>query len=171
MALIVRALLISIAAWQAVSSSTSVTANALTGRTLAPAPKFSLPSLDDANRVLSLSSFGGKPLVVNFWALWCVPCRTKIPLLENAFKSERGKEAFVGVDSNDTPSAARKFLALVHVTCPVVSGPNGTIAVKYGLYGLPTTIFISRTGTVLGRHIGQINARTLRAAPREAFGE
>lgn len=109
--------------------------------------------------------------MVNFWASWCVPCRIEMPLLERTFRSERGKVAFVGIDSNDTPSAARKFLALVHVTYPVISDPNGRVSVKYGLIGFPTTIFISSTGKVLGRHIGQINSSTLRAALREAFGD
>lgn len=79
--------------------------------------------------------------------------------------------AFVGIDTNDKPSAAHKFLALVHVTYPVISDPNGSVSIKYGLFGLPTTIFISSSGKVLGRHIGQIDSSTLRAALREAFGD
>lgn len=79
--------------------------------------------------------------------------------------------ASVGIVTNDSSSAARKFLTLIHVTYPVVSDPNGSLAIECGLVGLPTTIFISPTGRVLGRHIGQFHAPTLRAALQEAFGK
>jgi thiol:disulfide interchange protein len=58
----------------------------------------------------------------------------------------------------------------VHVTYPVASDPTGSVAATYGLFGLPTTIFISSTGKVIGRHIGQFTADTLSAALHEAFG-
>jgi len=92
-----------------------------------------------------------------------------MPLLESAFRSERGKVAFLGIDANDSSSAARAFLAQVHVTYPAVSDPSNGVAIRYGLFGLPTTVFISPTGKILGRHIGELHAATLRAALQEAF--
>jgi peroxiredoxin len=93
-----------------------------------------------------------------------------MPLLEAAFRAEHGKVAFLGVDSNDTDSAAKAFLAQVHVTYPAVSDPTASLATTYGLFGLPTTVFISPTGKVVGRHIGELQAATLRSALHEAFG-
>jgi cytochrome c biogenesis protein CcmG/thiol:disulfide interchange protein DsbE len=168
--MVLLAVLVAVAVWQAASKSPSADSTALVGRTGQPAPTFSLPSLSDPSRQLSLATFRGRALVINFWASWCVPCRTEMPLLEAAFRSEQGKVAFLGIDANDTSSAARAFLAQVHVTYPVVSDASGTVATKYGLYGLPTTVFISPTGKVVGRHIGELHADTLRAALREAFG-
>lgn len=164
------AVLVSVAVWQAVSTSPTANSTALVGRTDQPAPTFALPSLSDPSRTLSLASFRGRPLVVNFWASWCVPCRSEMPLLESAFRSERGKVAFLGIDANDTSSAARAFLAQVHVTYTAVTDSDGAVATKYGLYGLPTTVFISSTGKIVGRHIGELHAGTLRTALREAFG-
>jgi cytochrome c biogenesis protein CcmG/thiol:disulfide interchange protein DsbE len=90
-------------------------------------------------------------------------------LLEATFRAEHGKVAFLGIDANDTSNAARAFLARVHVTYPAVSDPSGSIAVEYGLYGLPTTVFVSSSGKLVGRHIGELNTDTLRAALQEAF--
>jgi len=160
---------VSVAIWQAASRSTSEESAALIGPSGRSAPEFSLPSLHDPGHNISLSSFRGKPLVVNFWASWCIPCRTEMPLLETAFTSEHKKVNFVGIDANDTSSAAHAFLAEVHVIYPAVSDSNGAVAMKYGLYGLPTTVFVSPTGKIIGRHVGQLHADTLRAALSEAF--
>jgi len=92
-----------------------------------------------------------------------------MPLLEQAFRAEKGKVRFLGIDSNDTSSAARAFLQQVHVTYPAVSDFNEDVAAQYDLFGLPTTVFISPSGTIVGRHIGQLNAVTLREALQDAF--
>jgi cytochrome c biogenesis protein CcmG/thiol:disulfide interchange protein DsbE len=165
------AVLVAFAIHQGVSSPPNAGSNVLTGRSGAPAINFSLPSVTTSHGVLSLSTFRGRPLVINFWASWCVPCRTEMPLLEKAYRAEGGKVAFIGIDTNDTPAAARAFLGKVHVTYPTASDTKGSLAAKYGLFGLPTTIFISSTGKVLGRHIGQFYAKTLSAALSQAFGK
>ncbi|MBF6558301.1 MAG: TlpA family protein disulfide reductase [Acidimicrobiales bacterium] len=120
-------------------------------------------------KTISLAALRGKPLVVNFWASWCIPCRTEMPLLEQAFRSEHGRVRFLGIDANDTSSAARTFLNQVHVTYPAVSDADGSVALQYKLFGLPTTVFISSSGKTMGRHIGELQAGTLRAALKEAF--
>ncbi len=165
------AVLVSVAIWQAVSTSPTADSSTLTGPVGGSAPGFSLPSLSAPGTVLSPATFRGRPLVINFWASWCVPCRTEMPLLERAFRSERGKVAFLGIDSNDATGDARAFLAQVHVTYPAVSDPSATVATTYGLFGLPTTVFISPSGKMVGRHIGELHADTLRAALRQAFGD
>lgn len=161
--------LVSVAIWEALSSSPAADSTVLVGRTGRPAPAFSLPSLSEPSRTFSLRTFRGKALLVNFWASWCVPCRTEMPLLEKAYRAEGGKVAFLGIDINDTSSAAQAFLAQVHVTYPVVSAGSSAVAAEYGLYGLPTTVFISPTGDIVGRHIGELHADTLGTALEEAF--
>jgi cytochrome c biogenesis protein CcmG/thiol:disulfide interchange protein DsbE len=154
--------------WQGLSARGSSN-DVLTGGTGRPAPAFSLPVLTDPAARLSLSSFHGKDLVVNFWASWCVPCRTEMPLLESAYRKVRSKVAFLGIATNDTPAAARTFLSEVHVTYSAVSDQNAAVATAYGVYGLPTTVFISPSGKVLGRHVGQLHSTTLDEALKEAF--
>jgi len=161
--------LVSVAIWQAASQPVGSAANPLVGRTGKPAPSFSLASLSQGDRDLSLSSFRGRPLVINFWASWCIPCRTEMPLLEQAYRSEGGKVQFLGVDSNDTSDAARSFVKQVGVTYPVVFDGAGGTATHYGLFGLPTTIFISSSGKIMGRFIGQLRASSLQSALKEAF--
>src|SRR5579862_4297946 len=96
----------------------------LTGRTGRPAVPVSLPELGHPGRTLSLADFRGKPLVVNFWASWCYPCQTEMPVLEAAYRSGHGAVQFLGVDADDTRSSARAFLAKVHVTYPLVFMPD-----------------------------------------------
>jgi hypothetical protein len=92
-----------------------------------------------------------------------------MPLLEKASRGWRGRIAFLGIDTNDTKAAALAFMAQVHVTYPSAFDPNGTLALTYGLYGLPVTVFISANGQVQGRHIGELHADTLQAALSQAF--
>jgi len=167
--LVLLAALVSVAVWQARSSSTMANPNPLVGRTGQPAPAFSLPSLSKPGPTISLAAFRGKPLVVNFWASWCIPCRTEMPLLEQAYQAEQGRVQFLGIDANDTSGAARDFLNQVDVTYPAVSDANGGVAIQYSLFGLPTTVFISPSGKIMGRFIGELHADTLRAALKEAF--
>jgi cytochrome c biogenesis protein CcmG/thiol:disulfide interchange protein DsbE len=143
----------------------------LVDRTDRPAPRFSLPEVLAPGRQLTLADFRGRPLVLNFWASWCYPCQTEMPLLESASRSARGAVQFIGVDTDDTRKAAAAFLARTHVSYVSLFMPRpGPVSTAYQLVGLPITVFISARGRVLGRHIGQLDAATLKAALDLAFG-
>jgi hypothetical protein len=92
-----------------------------------------------------------------------------MPLLEQAYRAHHGNIAFLGVDANDSTGAAMAFLNQVHVSYPAVSDAQGQTALSYGLLGLPTTVFVSARGTIVGRHIGELHAGSLEASLREAF--
>ncbi len=136
----------------------------LVDRTDRPAPAFSLPDLlkpQTGRRAWPASR--GRPLVINFWASWCFPCQTEMPLLESAYRSDHGAVRFLGIDTDDKRQAAIKFLAHVHVTYPSLYMPErGPVAISYDLVGLPITVFVSADGTLVGRHIGPLNAPTLK---------
>ena len=157
------------AAFEATSGRSTVGQTPLVGRTGKPAPSFKLPSVTSPGTAVSLASLRGTPLVINFWASWCTPCRAEMPLLEAAFRSYHGRVHFIGIDSNDSPGAARAFLGQVGVTYPALSDTDGAIAIRYGLFGLPTTVFVSASGAVLGRSIGELHAGSLPLALHEAF--
>ena len=125
------------------------------------APAFSLPDLTYPTRTLSLSQFRGRPVLVNFWASWCVPCRKEMPLLEAAYRRVHGRVAFLGVDTNDTSGAALSFLRQTGVTYPSAYDPHGTAATAYGLFGLPTTVFVAPDGKMLERHVGALSSDAL----------
>jgi cytochrome c biogenesis protein CcmG, thiol:disulfide interchange protein DsbE len=171
LALVALAALAGGGVYAAVSSGNNVVTDPLVDRTDRPAPAFSLPELLRPERTMSLASFGGKPLVINFWASWCFPCQTEMPLLESAYRAEHGAVRFLGIDTDDKRGSAIRFLSRVHVTYPSLFMPErGPVAISYDLIGLPITVFISANGTLVGRHIGPLNGPTLRAALKLAFG-
>ncbi len=124
-----------------------------------PAPAFSLRRLNGSG-TLRLSSLRGKAVVLNFWASWCGPCKAEAPALEKLWHQYRGKGVvFVGIDSNDASSDARRFLAAHGITYPVVSDTNGLVAAnRYDIAGLPVTYFVDRRGRLVGPHVlGPVN--------------
>jgi cytochrome c biogenesis protein CcmG, thiol:disulfide interchange protein DsbE len=118
-----------------------------------PAPAFTLRRVD-GNGKLALASLRGKPVVLNFWASWCVPCKGEAKMLEQAWQQYRSKGVvFLGVDYHDVTSDARTFLAHHGVTYQTVQDGSGMVGDRYGLTGVPETFFIDRRGRLVGAHI------------------
>lgn len=126
-----------------------------------PAPDFALPILGgDGN--LSLRSFRGSIVVLNFWASWCSPCRKEAPDLARTAVAYRARGVrFLGVDERDDPAAALAFQREFGITYPSVFDPAGSLADDYGLLGLPTTYVISREGRLLFKFSGFLDKPTL----------
>jgi len=117
-----------------------------------------------------LSGFGGKAVVLNFWASWCVPCREEAPLLEAAWRALKDRDVvFLGVNIQDTEDAARAFVREFRVTYPNGRDVAGKIAIDYGVWGIPETFFIDRHGRITAKVIGPLGAETLVARAREAL--
>ena len=130
------------------------------------APNFSLVMLhpDSGKNSLSLSNFKGKPIVLNFWASWCQPCKDELPLLENAWKQLQAQKkdiVFLGIDFQESSSEATSFLQLHGITYLGGLDTDGSIASKYGVTSLPQTIFIDRNGTVTSREPQELTAQEL----------
>jgi cytochrome c biogenesis protein CcmG/thiol:disulfide interchange protein DsbE len=112
-----------------------------------PAPDFMLTLFDGGQ--LSLAELRGRPVVLNFWASWCDPCKDEAPLLEAAWR--RYKEQglmMVGVDYLDQEPAARAYLQEFQITYP--NGPDlgSRIARRYFIRGVPETFFIDPDGQI-----------------------
>lgn len=121
-----------------------------------PAPNFSLAMLRPraGKSLLSLSNFEGKPIVLNFWASWCEPCKEEAPLLESTWNQmqAQGKDViFLGIDFQDANKDGISFLQLYSITYPTVLDAGGSVSIKYSVTALPQTIFINRNGTVMSR--------------------
>jgi cytochrome c biogenesis protein CcmG, thiol:disulfide interchange protein DsbE len=117
------------------------------------APGFSLKRVD-SDGTLALASLRGKPVVLNFWASWCGPCKGEAKLLEQAWQRYRAKGVvFVGVDYHDVTGDARRFLERHDITYPTVQDGSGMIADRYGVSAVPETYFIDRRGRLVGEHI------------------
>jgi cytochrome c biogenesis protein CcmG, thiol:disulfide interchange protein DsbE len=170
--LVALAALVATGVYIDLSSRDTAVTDPLVDRADKPAPPFSLPELVAPDRTMSLADFKRKPLVINFWASWCYPCQTEMPLLESAYRSDHGTVRFLGIDTDDSRRGAISFLTRFHITYPSLFMPErGPVATSYGLIGLPITVFVSPSGTELGRHVGQFNAATLKAALDLAFGK
>lgn len=122
-----------------------------------PAPDFELPTLD--GETLSLSDFKGKPVLVNFWATWCAPCRAEFPDFQETFINNSDNLMIIGVNntSADQVDLVDDFVAEMGVTFPIVLDESGEIIKTYRVLGLPTTIFIDRNGVVNEVFTGPIN--------------
>ena len=123
------------------------------------APAFRTTDLD--GRPVSLEDYRGRPVLVNFWASWCVPCRNEFPL----FKEVNGERlAVLGVVFQDTRSAAAEFMEDQGATWPGLVDPGGRIADDYDVGfrpGLPVTVAIDAAGALAGRHVGELRREDL----------
>ncbi len=130
------------------------------------APGFSLATVDSSTgkRELALADFTGKPIVINFWATWCEPCKEEVPLLETTWKKLQagGKNViFLGIDFQESGSDAARFLQQYGITYPVLLDTNGSAANKYRIASLPDTFFINRQGKVVSKVLQQLTDQTL----------
>ena len=111
------------------------------------APKFTAERLDGSGS-LALEDFDGKPVLINFWASWCVPCEDEAPVFDTMAEQFEGEVAFLGVNIKDAPSDARAFEQRFDVGYPSVRDTGRTIEDDYGLTGQPETFLISADGTI-----------------------
>jgi cytochrome c biogenesis protein CcmG, thiol:disulfide interchange protein DsbE len=134
------------------------------------APAFDLPRLQGGGSV-RLSAFRGKPVVVNFWSSTCAPCQKESPAIAQVARAVGDKVAFIGIDTADLRNAAIAFVKKKHVGYTVAYDPQGTIATRYGVPGLPETFFLARSGKqIVGLQLGALTAPHLTAILHKLYG-
>jgi cytochrome c biogenesis protein CcmG, thiol:disulfide interchange protein DsbE len=118
-----------------------------------PAPNFTLKRLEGSG-TLDLASLRGHPVVINFWASWCDPCKAEAAQLERAYQKYRPQGVvFIGVDYNDVSSDARTFIRHHGITYPNVADGSGMVGSRYGIAAVPETYFVDRQGRLVGTHV------------------
>jgi len=132
-----------------------------------PAPDFSLQPLDGGEPV-TLASLRGRPAVLNFWASWCVPCFQEHPLLVAASRGLGDRVRFVGVIYQDSEEQVRSFLARQGSAYPSLVDPGSRTAIAFGIFGVPETYFLDAEGRITAKHVGPLDAASLRAKLEQA---
>jgi cytochrome c biogenesis protein CcmG, thiol:disulfide interchange protein DsbE len=125
------------------------------------APDFSF-TLNDGTTT-RLSELRGTPVLINFWATWCLPCIEEMPAIEQVYREAEGGLAVLAVNRNELPAAIARFAPTVDVSFPLISDLGGEIGDRYTVTSLPTTYFIASDGTIHGRHIGALSLQQLTA--------
>ena len=130
---------------------------------LLPSTATALPSMDASTFAAMIEQQRGTPVVVNFWASWCPPCREETPDLVAAHHRWGDRVRFIGVDLSDDRDGATSFIGDYGVAYPSVFDPTNAIAVAYGLFSPPATLFFDADGTLTETVPGQISAHDLEA--------
>jgi cytochrome c biogenesis protein CcmG/thiol:disulfide interchange protein DsbE len=126
-----------------------------------PAPPFALKAVG-SGETIDLESLRGKPVILNFWATWCVPCYEEHPTLVANARALPNVQ-FVGVVFNDEENKIMRFLAERGTAYPTLLDANGKTAIAYGVGGVPETYFINPAGTIVAKYAGPLSTEDLQA--------
>jgi cytochrome oxidase Cu insertion factor (SCO1/SenC/PrrC family) len=124
------------------------------------APGFTLTSTDGTK--VTLADLTGEPLVINFWASYCPPCRAEMPMLQRLVPAS-GHVRLVLINEGDSSQGARDFLNATGITTPALLDANLSVGRAYGVVPLPTTVFVRADGSIAGRQVGELDDRVLAA--------
>lgn len=117
---------------------------------------------------VSLASLRGKPVVINFWASWCVPCYQEHDVLTQAARGFGADVQFLGVVYQDDEAGIQGFLAQAGSSYPNLLDPDSRVAIAYGVYGVPETYFVDREGRIAAKFVGPLTPKSLEANLRKA---
>jgi len=121
-----------------------------------PAPLDASWARATADQQVRLVELRGRPVVLNFWASWCDPCRREAPMLQRAWRAQHGRVLFLGVNQNDARDDALAFLRRYAITYPSLREAGDATAIRWGVRGFPVTYFLASDGRVVAQAIGQL---------------
>jgi cytochrome c biogenesis protein CcmG, thiol:disulfide interchange protein DsbE len=171
------------------STSDGTTVGAVIPAGEPPAAPFSLPVLSGSGTAspgtaspgaaspgaasgrISLASYSGKPLIINFFASWCAPCQQETPLLATFYRNEHGRVALVGLDENDVLAKALKFIRAKGVTYPVGWDPGVVAGSAYDVIALPQTFFLNAQHRIVYRVFGAVTTADLNTGIKRATAD
>ena len=116
---------------------------------------------DVEGNAVKLSDYFGKPIVLNFFASWCGPCRSEMPAFQAEYNANGDEIVFLFVSLDDTMQDAKDFIDRQGYTFPILHDTNGSAAIAYGVRSIPTTVFISREGHLAAKAVGALSASNL----------
>jgi cytochrome c biogenesis protein CcmG, thiol:disulfide interchange protein DsbE len=124
-----------------------------------PAPDFTQTTL--AGETISLAGLRGTPVVLNFWATWCDPCRREMPALQATAEQFDGQVLILGIDQGEAAPTVAAFIEEYGLTYPILLDEAFTVGDLYNVRGMPTTFFIDGDGIIRHLWVGEMNRITL----------
>ena len=125
-----------------------------------PAPDFQLLNLD--GQAVSLGDFRGRPVMLNFWATWCGPCRLEMPFIQEVSEdSEFAAKglAILAINIGESPDTVKDFMEGYGLSFPVLLDTTKNVSLKYNVRGIPATFFIDKNGIIQDMKIGAFSSR------------
>ena len=118
------------------------------------APDFGSTSINGER--VTLSEYLGRPVMINFWATWCTPCRYEMPLFEGYYEKYKKDLVILAVNLQQSDTDITTFTNELRLTFPILLDAEGSVNKLYKVQGLPTTYFLDREGRVRAVHIGSM---------------
>jgi thiol-disulfide isomerase/thioredoxin len=137
------------------SARTGQTYRSLPPTVGSPVPDFELTRLDGISQ--QLSKLKGTPVLINFWATWCAPCKEEMPMLERYSKQYAGKLVVLGVDSEEEINLVQPFIQGMEITFPILLDQSGSVSDRYFVKDFPYTFFVDQDGILRGQHLGLLS--------------
>ena len=138
------------------------------GRTGAPGNRNAAPDFtvtDGGGNRVSTADLSGKPVILNFWATWCPPCRSELPAFDKLYRQYGNEVSFMMIDLTDgyreTVEGVKKFMSENGYTFPVYYDTEGSAAEAYNVSSIPFTVAVGRNGNIVGTHLGAMSEAVL----------
>ena len=123
-----------------------------------PAPQFQFTN--NSGQLISLSDLQGKPVLINFWASWCSPCRQEMPYIQQIYNEWQEKGlVLLAINIGESASQAAEFMRSQGLSFPVLLDPEGEIAGQYGVRAIPTSFFIDKDGIIQDMKVGAFHSK------------
>lgn len=149
------------------SQASAVTLTGLSGgvtpRIGQPSPGFTLEALNWPTESIDLADLRGRPVLVNFWATWCPPCRGEMPDLEALAQEHRAAGlVVVAINLEEDRATVERYAGALGLSMPIGLDRDGRVSTRFNLTALPTSYFIDREGVVRDLNIGALTSKGLR---------